>query len=697
MRSRVGVAVLIAVVATLTTCCTNTREAAKARPAVSKPPVAKSAAIVPGRSTMVELSSGVRVEIPAGAVKGTGSLTVRPVDPKTLPVAPTGTVRVAQPIAIELHGATLTGRAKVVLPIGQARGSSTVQAAYEPSSSTWSAELGRYDATRHLLVTEVTHFSIRDWFRVDLSWAKSFAKKLLLGKFGEQLANVDPVTCPMQDSPATDGWKVASSTEPRITWCLDKTDDSRALRIRDGARYAVMIDGPGGLGYTRPVLPLSLASPFLKFEEALNNTSTRTYNIVRRGEDLTVDLSNLNGTAKLHIQPNMTAYLADLFDIEVDMVASVLSHITPAFLPKGLEKFKDPKVLLESAAAAKCMLGAFTASDLTLDAQRSSDPGSIAAKAAQCAIEGMKASVGIAGFLVSALISALSIPGNLVGTFIAGMSAATNPLDYAVIVTAPATPPVTEREMRNLLLPESVCSGLPGLGPGSHRLANGLYDAHPTGIEAHIDVGKVAIGDLDGDGHADGAMSLMCANGAADHFDFVWILLAKDRRQLTGDLTVAQPGLAPFDPRIEDLDDIDQLEIRDRQITVGMTWEFMGDPSCCPTSYATGTYRLDGNEFRRTGLDLVSDQTRTAAVVDAINDGDRARLASLLQEGFPQEYGNELIDQGVHATDQGCQLYSPGDPRMCIFYVEGGNPVDVKWDGIPPDTERRASLEEISE
>jgi hypothetical protein len=439
MRGRIVVVAVLVAGAVLPS-CTGSRQAESNPPRKRSATGVERAKVAPGRATTVALESGVRVQIAKGGVDGPGTLTVRPLTGAETPASPEGMVRIALPVDIELTGARLTGPAKVVLPVDVAVGRGALQMAYDEGTRTWVPENGRYDPGRRLLVTDVSHFSIRDWFSIDLGWAKEFAKKLLLGKFGDQIADVPKISCGNEDWPPTGGWKLSSSSDPRITWCLDRTGDSRTLRVRDGTRFAVMASGPATLGYTRPVLPVSLASPFLKFEEVLNNSAgKRRYTILRRRDDLAVDLGGLQdgSTAKLEFEPNMTAYLADLFDIEVDMVAALLQKVPTALLPKALEGLKDPKALLESASAAKCLVGAFNASDLTLDAQRASDPIDVAAKAAQCALEGVKAAAGLPGFLIGALVSVLSIPGNLVGTFIAGGSAAFGGLDYTITISAP--------------------------------------------------------------------------------------------------------------------------------------------------------------------------------------------------------------------------------------------------------------------
>lgn len=176
--------------------------------------------------------------------------------------------------------------------------------------------------------------------------------------------------------------------------------------------------------------------------------SNQTFTIIRRGEDLTVDLAEVDGTAKFQIEPNMTAYLADLFEIEVELVAELIGRITPALVPESVEALSDTQTLLDSDGAGRCLADAFGGDDLSPDAQRSLDPISIAGVTADCAVTAIKAAAGIPGFIFGTIISVVTIPGDLPSTFTAGMSAVTNPLGYTITVTAPPSLSVLDRQTR---------------------------------------------------------------------------------------------------------------------------------------------------------------------------------------------------------------------------------------------------------
>ncbi len=251
-----------------------------------------------------------------------------------------------------------------------------------------------------------------------------------------------------------------------------------------------------------------------------------------------------------------------------------------------------------------------------------------------------------------------------------------------------APPPVTEDELNNLRLPERYCTEELELPNGDHQLVDGAYVVNEGDPykESAIQVGETTIGDMDGDGVADGAMSVMCASGAADHFNQVVVLRASARQLLDVDLVVEHPELDPFDARQESLTDVQALRVTQGTLVVQMGWAFQNDPFCCPTTEATGRYALRGGAFLRTGIDVHDDRARTAELASAISSGNRAEIARLMSGGDGGAF-DYWIDQGAKVSAGECVMTDPlSEYRYCELVIAGDEyPLAVQWEGTSDD------------
>lgn len=245
------------------------------------------------------------------------------------------------------------------------------------------------------------------------------------------------------------------------------------------------------------------------------------------------------------------------------------------------------------------------------------------------------------------------------------------------VPTVPPPPAVTEQELRSLVLPNEVCAGLE-LAQGNHQVVDGAF-AEPDGYGGALSilVDETTVGDLDGDGVDDGAISLACANGVADHVDTVRVVLAKDRSQIDVTLT-RDSGADASGQDAENLADVMSIGIWDGSLTVTMWWTFLNDPLCCPTTVATGEYRLVDTSMNRSGLTVVDDRARTQHLVDALNAGDRAAVNALVD--FADYYESEM-DRGVQFSFAGCSAPDPlNDFKYCeMSHTAGDWTYAVEW------------------
>ncbi len=188
---------------------------------------------------------------------------------------------------------------------------------------------------------------------------------------------------------------------------------------------------------------------------------------------------------------------------------------------------------------------------------------------------------------------------------------------------------------------------LPDLG--AFQLKDGKYEnQYGSGATQvnRVDLVTAALGDLNGDGARDAAVTLAWNSGGSGTFIFLVALLAESNvpkqaaAELLGDRVVMK-----------------KLSIENEQIVIEMQGFAAGDPQCCPSQGMTRTYKLDGNK-----LALVGELKVTRTVTPAPSP-----VASLQSRFDPQKH--ECSNPPVLVlTDQVWQTYAApidgkgGDP-----------------------------------
>jgi hypothetical protein len=156
--------------------------------------------------------------------------------------------------------------------------------------------------------------------------------------------------------------------------------------------------------------------------------------------------------------------------------------------------------------------------------------------------------------------------------------------------------PISEESLRNGTLPTDVCESV-GAENADRRLVDGQVPGIPAGYGA-IFVDETAVGDLDGDGVADGVVVYGCSPGgtAVGSWTEVVVYLASAP---TIPITVDAPS-AVDEANEGGLDgsfspSIDTLAIRDQRLTA--TWNVWGrnDPRGDPSRRVTTTWTVDAS------------------------------------------------------------------------------------------------------
>lgn len=278
-----------------------------------------------------------------------------------------------------------------------------------------------------------------------------------------------------------------------------------------------------------------------------------------------------------------------------------------------------------------------------------------------------------------AVLYAPTVPGELrFRVRIAGDRVRATGASPSVTVVARRPSPVTVAELRNLILPASVCSEL-DIPRVPHRLVNGQYDYPATTSNIYLE--SPTVGDLDGDGVNDGAFAYGCFNGVADHISEVRVVLAGGRRQL--DVALARPfrtDIPVLDARQENVNDVNAVAISGRRVKVSMYWGFMSDPTCCPTASAFGAYAFTGRYFARTQLTRIDDVYRTRVLVDALNARNLALVGRLVGAPALDVFGDGYVG-GARFGRISCSVSSSPPYHSCLFQSSNGIAFFATWSG----------------
>jgi hypothetical protein len=215
--------------------------------------------IDPAKATALSVPGGAAVTLPAGAVRGRGTVSVRQIAPPK--PAPSGMLLLGHTWEIEVSGSKLTGSAIVRLPAPPVPGTSgesqpdvVLVAYFDTATQAWTPVPAAYDAATRTAVVSTPHLSIWSVISVDLKALAAKAANGLADLFGVNSTAAQP-SCPGAATAATAGVRAASSGGSLIKWCVGEEAGQAVLRVADDRSFAVEVDYPGAWSLSRDGWP----------------------------------------------------------------------------------------------------------------------------------------------------------------------------------------------------------------------------------------------------------------------------------------------------------------------------------------------------------------------------------------------------------------------------------------------------------
>lgn len=416
--------------------------------------------VAAGRETRLDPpGDGPSVVIPAGAVSGSGRLSVNPVDTGA---AASGLERTW---SIELTGAKLTGNATLTFPA--AAGKPDPLVGFTDTTGFHPVKTIRAGNT---VVVTTPHFSMWSWLPWDALMDQG---RKLMDRIYSSIAQGKQPACPGQDQLAGRGVTVTSSSGARVMWCAGTRGVTTYLKVVNTRGYVMRLEYTPGLKLTHtPAGSAVVTGLASKVEQPSKRGNSVT--LIGSGEEAEFDVT-APGPVGVEVGPSPAAMLATGALFAADTLGMILEHVG-----------KNTKVLLDSLQAASCIEGVAkqsayrptNAADLN-DYLKSSIDTSFS-----CFKDVMKDELGT---IMAAVVSGLSWLASGLSTAVNGFGAAADSLfsqgNYQVTITtktAPSSPAGVNWD------PTTWSIGWGSLGPynvgmeAKSAVAKGLVTYQPT-------------------------------------------------------------------------------------------------------------------------------------------------------------------------------------------------------------------------
>lgn len=214
-----------------------------------------SLSVTPGHAGTLRLAGGLRVDVPAHAVTGNGTLSAVT---RSAPAAPPPGMELTGPV-YDLHLAGTSLAAPVILtvpvpgPSGQgatAGPDTALLAYYDQASGQWQPVSATYHPAARTLTAAVGHLSIWSVLQLAGQQALNSAGRALSSFLGA-VTVVSP-SCPDAGQLASAGVTVTADPGDLVKWCADDSNGTAVLRVVDNRGYAIEASYPVGWSMTRP-------------------------------------------------------------------------------------------------------------------------------------------------------------------------------------------------------------------------------------------------------------------------------------------------------------------------------------------------------------------------------------------------------------------------------------------------------------
>jgi hypothetical protein len=214
-----------------------------------------SVGVTPGHSATLRLAGGLRVDVPAHAVTGNGTLSAAV---RSASVAAPHGMKLTGPVYdLRLAGTVLAAQVKLTIPVPRPSGQgatagpgTALLAYYNQASGQWQPVSAIYHPAAGTITASTGHLSTWSVLQLAGQQVLDNARRTLKSFLGA--VTISSPSCPDTGQLASAGVTVTADSGDLVKWCADDSNGATVLRIVDKRGYAIEVSYPAGWPMTRP-------------------------------------------------------------------------------------------------------------------------------------------------------------------------------------------------------------------------------------------------------------------------------------------------------------------------------------------------------------------------------------------------------------------------------------------------------------
>jgi hypothetical protein len=282
-----------------------------------------------GRSSALRLADGLAVQVPKGAVRGTGVLSGAIVPAPA--AAPAGMALAGPVYRLNVAGTRLAGQVRLTVPVPAGSGpNAALLVFYNGVTRRWQPVPAHYDAASRTLTATTPHLSLWSVLRIDANAVLSAAGSLLKGFLGIADTTAQP-SCPGQTGLAAAGVSVVSDKGNLVKWCAGVNGAQPLLRVADNRHYAMETDYPASWQVQRLGEPGSLEDQIVTdVTQFLSPSAAGGSSVIIPGGDTVQFTLPPGASGEAQTRPSGEGYLIDALLYAVDTLGMTMEDVPGA-------------------------------------------------------------------------------------------------------------------------------------------------------------------------------------------------------------------------------------------------------------------------------------------------------------------------------------------------------------------------------